>query len=162
MKFTVFFLLSTIFFNKSNAQKSFTIMVDELLAHTVPEIDSDSLLKITDKVTLLDAREKKEFNVSHLEDARYAGYNSFNKSCLKGLNKNSPIVVYCSVGYRSEKIVEKLEKMGYNNVSNLSGGIFDWANQSHPIYQKGIRTQKVHAYNKEWGKWLIKADKIYE
>ncbi len=50
------------------------------------------------------------------------------------IGEESKVVVYCSVGYRSEKIAEKLKAAGYKNVFNLYGGIFEWENQNLPVY----------------------------
>ena len=44
----------------------------------VPYISSESLAMPSQKPILLDAREKNEFNVSHLKNAIFVGYNSFN------------------------------------------------------------------------------------
>lgn len=38
-------------------------------------------------------------------------------------NKNSIIILYCEHGGRSKKALGKLEKLGYNNLYNLEGGI---------------------------------------
>ena len=82
---------------------------------------------------------------------------------LKGVDKETTIVVYCSVGYRSEKVGERLKKAGFKKVLNLYGGIFDWVNKGFPVYDNsGNQTKKVHAYDKSWGKWLTKGEKIYE
>ena len=40
----------------------------------------------------------------------------------------------------------------------LSGKPFD----CHLIDKEGNETQKIHAYDKSWGKWLIKGEKVYE
>ena len=81
---------------------------------------------------------------------------------MNGISKDATIIVYCSVGYRSEKITKKLNKMGYKNVSNLYGGIFEWVNQGHKVYDdKNNNTLKVHTYNKRWSKWLRRGVKIY-
>jgi predicted sulfurtransferase len=52
----------------------------------------------------LDAREKEEFDVSHIKGAIFVGYANFDMMNLPVFNKETAIVVYCSVGYRSEKI----------------------------------------------------------
>ena len=71
------------------------------------------------------------------------------------MDKNTPIVVYCSVGYRSEKIGEKLRKAGYTNVTNLFGGLFTWANENRPLKNKADQpTRAVHGYGKAWSKYL--------
>ena len=71
--------------------------------------------------------------------------------------------MYCSVGYRSEKISEKLEKLGYTNIYNLYGGIFEWKNVGKKVYDnKGQVTEKVHAYDNVWGRWLQNGEKCFD
>lgn len=113
-------------------------------------------------VVLLDSREPGEFAVSHIKGARCVGYDDFDMSALKDIPKDTEIVVYCSVGYRSEKIGEKLLEEGFTNVSNLYGGIFNWVNAGNPVVDGNGATPKVHAYNKKWGQWLEKGEKVYE
>jgi 3-mercaptopyruvate sulfurtransferase SseA len=73
------------------------------------------------------------------------------------------IVVYCSLGVRSEDIAEQLKKEGYTNVYNLFGGIFEWKNSNHKVYDnKEEPTENVHAFSKKWSKWLLKGNKIYD
>jgi len=44
-----------------------------------------------------------------------------------------------------------LVKAGYTNVSNLSGGIFEWVNQGSNVVDDNKRiTLKVHAYGSFW------------
>ena len=124
----------------------------------------NSLNTIKNDVVLLDAREQNEYDVSHLKNAVFVGYDSFNlKKTLKKLpNKNTKIVVYCSLGIRSEEIAEKLKKVGYTNVLNLYGGIFEWKNNNYNVFSsEGKATEKVHTFSVEWKKWLLKGEKIY-
>jgi rhodanese-related sulfurtransferase len=151
----------------ANAQRrvksgTYNTMLKTLLKHTVTEISVDSLAKCSSNVVLLDAREPEEYKVSHMQRAIHVGYNDFNMDAVKAVAKESAIVVYCSVGYRSEKVAEKLKAAGYNNVSNLYGGIFEWKNQQHDVVdEQGAVTEKVHAYSKLWGIWLKNAKKVY-
>ena len=88
--------------------------MDELLeaynTRSVPYISVEELrmFQMNDAVTILDAREPEEFAVSHIKSAINVGYNDFTseEKQLQNLNKNIPVVVYCSVGIRSEKIGE--------------------------------------------------------
>ena len=133
-------------------------------SESIPYIHVEELATL-DSVLLLDTREKKEYTVSHLKNTIWVGYDTFNKKLVSSnaTDKNMPIVVYCSIGVRSENIGEILKEMGYTNVKNLYGGIFDWKNKEQPVYDmKGIKTEKVHAYNKQWGKLLKKGKKIYK
>ena len=51
---------------------------------------------------------------------------------------------------------------GYSNVKNLYGGIFEWKNEGHPVYDsEGKETEKVHAFSKHWGKLLKEGKKVY-
>ncbi len=141
---------------------SFNLMLKTLLSHNVPEVTVADVVKM-DSVLFLDAREIAEFNVSHLEGAISVGYDRFNENVVATLNKNKKIVVYCSVGYRSEKITEKLKKSGFTDVSNLVGGIFEWINQDNIVVDNsGNATKNVHAYNRTWGVWLTKGNKHYK
>lgn len=142
--------------------RSYSAMLFNLLDHSVDEISvSDASLE--DSATLfLDARSLEEFDVSHIKAAKWVGYDDFDLNRMDSIPKDTAIIIYCSVGYRSEKIGEKLEKAGYTNVQNLYGSIFEWMNQGQPVYDNdGNETQQVHAYNREWGKWLLKGEKVY-
>ena len=142
-------------------QEGFEQMVDGLLSHTVNEVRVEDLGQKPDAL-LLDSREKGEFKVSHIEGARWVGYDDFSASRLKKIPKDQEIIVYCSVGYRSEKIAEQLRELGYTNVSNLYGGIFDWVNKEQPVVDKKDRpTDCVHPYDENWGQWVFKCKKEY-
>ena len=152
-------------FFRSNAQevnsKAYDIMLQGLLSHSVKEV-SVSDIKDKKDVIFVDARERKEFDVSHIKGAILVGYDSLDLSALDKIDKSKEVVVYCSVGYRSEKVSEKLENIGFKNVSNLYGEIFEWKNQEQPIVTpKKEPTEEVHAYSKVWGIWLNKGKKVY-
>lgn len=140
---------------------SYEKKIKGLLSHTVPEVEVKQATGKSNYL-FLDAREEREFEVSHIANAKWVGYDDFNLSRLAGLNKSDSIIVYCSVGYRSEKVAEQLIKNGYENVYNLYGGVFEWVNQGNDVYNTSSKTTKVHAYDKDWGKWLNKGDKVYK
>ncbi len=141
---------------------SYNLMLNTLLSHSVPEITVDSLKKVKKEVILLDARALSEFKVSHLKNAIWVGYDEFRPNLVANIDKNAKVVVYCSVGYRSEKISEELLKIGFKNVANLYGGIFEWKNQDQTVVNQSGTTPQVHAYNRTWGVWLKKGEKVYK
>jgi rhodanese-related sulfurtransferase len=114
-------------------------------------------------VKLLDAREPSEYSISHIQDAIYAGYDDFTLEAIQDkISKNDTIVVYCSIGVRSENIGEELQDAGYQHVFNLYGGIFDWFNKGHKVfYQSEKPTERIHSYNRFWGKYLERGQKVY-
>ncbi len=135
-----------------------------LLSFTVPLMGVDELAKSDEEIYILDAREEGEYEISHIPDARYIGYDKFKKKAVKDIPKDAKVVVYCSVGYRSEKIGEKLKKEGFSDVYNLYGSIFEWVNAGNEVEnEKGEKTDSVHTYNKKWSQWVIegRAEKVY-
>ena len=138
--------------------------VDSYLNYSVPAITVKNLIQIKDDVVLLDAREMNEYEVSHIPGARYVGFDDFDESVLSDIDKDKRIVIYCSIGYRSEKIGEKLKKLGYKNPYNLFGSIFEWVNAGQPLVDKeGKATNIIHTYNKKWSKWVTDgmAEKVW-
>ncbi|MBC7525055.1 MAG: rhodanese-like domain-containing protein [Flavobacterium sp.] len=145
------------------AQITIPEVLNKLNKKTVPYI-TVSELKENQNVILLDAREFKEYHVSHLQNAVPVGFNTFDiKKTETALpDKNAIIVVYCSIGVRSEKIGEKLLKSGYKKVYNLYGGIFEWKNNDgKTINSNNVLTDSVHTYNKTWSVYLKKGIKVY-
>ena len=140
-------------------QESFEMMVNGLLSETVPQVRPDSCPA---DAVFLDARELEEYAVSHIVNAVHVGYDNFEMSSVSQIDRSATVVVYCSVGYRSEKIGEQLLEAGFQNVYNLYGGIFLWVNEGHPVVDESGATEKVHPYSDSWGKWLTAGEKAYE
>ncbi|MCF8275888.1 MAG: rhodanese-like domain-containing protein [Flavobacteriales bacterium] len=132
-----------------------------LYKRTVPVISMEDAQKSAN-AKILDTREPKEFEVSHLPKAKLVGYDDFDLASVKSIPKQDTIIVYCSVGYRSERIGEKLQKAGYTHVFNLYGGIFNWKNHNGVVLDtKNDTTEKVHTYNKDWSRFLKNGEKVY-
>lgn len=146
--------------------------IDEVLNkyndNSVPYINVDTLKKNAQQALILDAREIEEFEVSHLQDAQHIGFKNFNYSTMDKLmadsleDRDTLIIVYCSIGIRSEIIGKKLISHGFTNVYNLYGGLFEWVNKGGNVFCQGNITQKVHAYSKKWSRYLTKGFKVYE
>ena len=128
-----------------------------MLKFSVPLISVEALRQHTmkEKIYIFDTRELVEYQVSHIPGAQYLGYNDFKDSHLREVPTDATIVVYCSVGYRSEKIGERILAKGYTQVFNLYGSIFEWAEQGFPLQNaKKQSTTALHTYNRAWGKWI--------
>ena len=133
-----------------------------LLSFTAPIISVEELKKGYDEYIVLDTRAKKEYEVSHLPGAIFVDYSSFDYEKIASLVSGKNVVVYCSVGYRSEKVVAKMKAQVATEVYNLFGSIFEWKNKGFEVVDSNQQpTDKVHTYNKSWGKWLEKGIKVY-
>lgn len=149
----------------SFSQETISDLLRKHNSRSIPYITVQELAMPKTEAVILDARERKEYDISHIKNAIYIGYENFKiKTVLDSIiNKNEQLVVYCSLGIRSEDIAEKLKKGGYTNVYNLYGGIFEWKNKDFNIYNsEGIETENIHAFSAEWSQWLIKGIKVYE
>lgn len=162
----IFIAIGFVFLFGSFAEETFDQMAAKMGKGKAPFVKAIVLkewMQLKKQITVIDTREVIEFKTSHLPQAIHVGYDDFSlENSTKLLKKDEVIVCYCSVGYRSQKIAEKLLKAGYKKVYNLYGGIFNWVNSGYEIIDtKGDKTTKVHAYNKEWGKWLVKGEKVF-
>ena len=101
---------------------------------------------------LLDARTEPEYAMSHLKGAIAIDPYRPSLNSLRGVPKDSAIVVYSSAGYRGARVASWLAKSGYTTVVNLGGGIFKWANEDRLLFRDGERpTALVHPYDEWWG-----------
>lgn len=150
---------------KSHSQKSLSELLNTYNTNKIPYITAQQLAMPKTKAIILDAREIREYEVSHIKGAIHVGFKQFNLKKTRqhlGDTKQS-IVVYCSLGVRSETIAEQLKKAGFHSVKNLFGGIFEWKNNNFPIYDiQEKETDRVHAFSKEWSEWLKKGVKVYD
>lgn len=140
--------------------------LDRLYKETVPLVqpaELEQMMAEGQKIIVLDTRAEREFEVSHIPGARFVDFDGFRKKDVADIPQDAKVIVYCSVGYRSERIGEKLQKLGFDDVSNLYGGIFEWKNQGKEVVDEaGAETEKVHTYNKDWGQWLLAGEKVYK
>lgn len=149
----------------SVAQQTIEEVLLKYNKQSIPYIYSEMLVDIQNNpsIVLLDTREKKEYQVSHIKGALHAGYKNFNLQKVSKTikNKDAQIIVYCSLGVRSEDIAEILQRAGYTNIQNLYGGIFNWKNNNLPLVNtQQKQTDSIHVYSKQWGKWLTKGIKV--
>ena len=162
MKFIVgilFFISSTLW-----AQESIDLVLMKYNDQTVPYISVEELNKNQDSYLILDTRKKEEFLVSHIPNAVWSNEKLDVSAFAKAHpDKTQPIVVYCSIGVRSENFGESLQKMGYTNVFNLYGSIFQWKDKGYTVVNpKQNPTDSVHVYSKDWAKYLKTGIKVYK
>ena len=166
MRYFLFFIFYLFLVGTTHGQESLDKLLNRYNSHSIPYISVEELrmLKENDSVVILDAREPNEFEVSHLKSSINVGFDYFSseEKLLQKLNKDAQIVVYCSVGIRSEKIAEKLKNAGFDNVKNMYGGIFEWKNKGNSVIDStGTETENVHVFSKQWRKWLNSGTAVY-
>jgi len=92
----------------------------------IPECEAKELramLKDGNLLTVLDVRERHEFEAGHLAGAVHVGKGVLERDIEKHeLTDNSRIVLYCGGGFRSAIAAKSLKEMGYSNAISLWGG----------------------------------------
>lgn len=140
--------------------------LDERLSRMVT-VDSNSIspreARALHDPVYLDAREPAEYAVSHLPDALPLGYKNPDYGQLAGISRDTPLVVYCTVGYRSERMTEELKRRGFNRVYNLYGSIYAWVLAGNPLFDENGISHNLHTYNRKWGTYFPDsiAHKVY-
>lgn len=111
---------------------------------------------------LLDVRTAPEFAVSHLPGAvrvdpdadlatLRAAVGALRATDPRG---ERPVVVYCSVGWRSARVASALQASGLGDVRNVRGSVFRWAAEGRPLVAGGRPVATVHPYDAVWGRLL--------
>jgi len=77
---------------------------------------------------ILDVRSEEEYNEGIIPNAILLDIRKEQEfmSGLEALDKSKNYYVYCRSGARSAKACEIMENMGFENTSNLLGGILEW------------------------------------
>lgn len=132
--------------------------VERLVAWRFPDVAEVTTGELADRlaageeVVLLDARERAEFDVSHLPGALWIGPSGANLSELGPLPADRPVIVYCAAGWRSAEAARLLSASGVTRVENLRGSIFRWVGENRPLVDRdGRPTANVHPVSPVWG-----------
>ena len=111
------------------------------------------------KLVLLDIRSAEEFAVSRIPGARHVPPETvvdFAERELASLDRSQLIVVYCAVGVRSAAAARDLKFLGFTQVKNLRGSLFQWANEGRALEGAAV----VHPYSHYWGQLLRDVSRV--
>ncbi|MEL4898399.1 rhodanese-like domain-containing protein [Crocosphaera sp. Alani8] len=103
---------------------------------------------------LLDARTPLEYAVSHLKGAYFLPHDVSKIEPFVEVPLSTTIITYCSVGYRSAILAQRLQKMGYEKVFNLQGSLFFWFSENRPIFCEQEVVPFIHRFDLFWSFWL--------
>ncbi len=88
-------------------------------------------LMVSTPPVLLDVREDWELAQARLPDCVHIPMAQIPARYAE-LDADRPVVVVCHHGMRSLQVAQFLEKKGFTDVGNLSGGLDAWAEQIDP------------------------------
>ncbi len=82
-------------------------------------------------IGVLDVRREGEFQAGHIEGADWHPLDRF-RAALPDVPKDKPIAVHCAGGYRSVIACSLLQRAGYHNVVDITGGYDAWKTAGLP------------------------------
>ena len=135
------------------------------ITHLEPE-DFVKMQEAGEAFILLDVREQSEFEVSHIPgalqiDPQAKATDVKSLLAANGIDADTPVVVYCSVGRRSSRLGSRVvDALDGRKVANLRGGVFAWHNEELPLENAAGTTDAVHPYNTKWGKLIERSEGI--
>jgi hydroxyacylglutathione hydrolase len=99
---------------------------------TIPQITPKELAPKLKSVTVLDVRSANEWNEGHLPGATHIPLGYLGDR-LGEIPSDKPVVVQCQSGGRSSIAASILERAGYRDVANLTGGLSAWTASGLPL-----------------------------
>jgi rhodanese-related sulfurtransferase len=101
-------------------------LAEEVGVHTVASVmDSDD-------VFLLDVREPWEYEEAHIPGVTLLPMGSIAAN-LDQIPTEKQVIVTCRSGNRSGQVAQYLRENGFDNISNMSGGILEWQAAGYPV-----------------------------
>jgi hydroxyacylglutathione hydrolase len=100
----------------------------------VPQISAETLghrLQRHDS-QVLDVRREPEWNAGHIENATWWPLDNFKVSPPE-IDHDRPIAVHCKSGYRSMIACSLLQRAGFQNITNVIGGLDAWQQAKLPV-----------------------------
>ncbi len=104
------------------------------MVYTVQDLHDK--LQAGEKLTLIDVREKDEWEICRLGGATLIPLSQFTCRAPAELDARDRIVLYCHHGRRSAQAQQFLKSHGFQNVINLAGGIDAWAVHIDPTMRR--------------------------
>ncbi|MBA3726182.1 MAG: rhodanese-like domain-containing protein [Armatimonadetes bacterium] len=95
-----------------------------------------SSIQAKEKLTLVEAQPKADFDKAHLPGALRVSRDELDLWAPKFLtDRDARIVVYCDniESKASPTVAGRLIELGYTNVSNYKEGKADWMKAGHPV-----------------------------
>lgn len=112
----------------------FLALVDEAKTR-VREVTVDQALAAVNggDARLIDVREDNEWNAGHARGADHLSKGIIERDIEKMVpDKDAALILYCGGGYRAALAADSLQKMGYTNVTSVSGGWRAWVEANAP------------------------------
>ncbi len=126
---TVFLLLGLQVFSQDKVKK-------------ISATDFYLMLNQRDDCMVLDASPLKIYNISRIEGAKSVARSEMIAKVLKDVDRESPVIVYCKFGDRSNLAAKKIVEMGFKLVYELEDGLHTWKKKGYPLDKRRLGKKK--------------------
>jgi rhodanese-related sulfurtransferase len=112
----------------------FEKLVAEAKKHITEISPQDAAAKLSSgDAVVVDVREKDEWDEGHIPGAIHLSRGTIELDIEENVpDPNAMIICHCGGGGRGALAAESLQKMGYENVRNMSGGLKAWKSAGLP------------------------------
>jgi len=104
---------------------------------SIPQVSVNELkekLATTEDLQVVDVRRPAEYGNGHVPRALNAPLATLDRIAGElPFAKDKPTAVICAGGYRSSAAASLLEKLGFTNLLNVSGGTGAWISAGYPV-----------------------------
>ena len=114
---------------------AFEKLVAEAKKHVTEISPQDAAAKLSSgDAIVVDVRDKEEWDEGHIPGATHMSRGTIELDIEEKVpERNAMVICHCGGGGRSALAAESLQKMGYKNVRNMSGGFKAWKAASLPM-----------------------------
>ncbi len=99
------------------------VQVSSLPANLTPKMVEE--LRANDEIVIIDVREPEEFTVGRIPGATLIPLGEL-AGRTDEVPTDKPVVMVCRSGNRSAQAVQILQKAGFTNIHNMTGGMIEW------------------------------------
>lgn len=121
---------------------SFLFVTGSNYENITPE-EAKRRIDLDPTIFILDVRSSIEYRDGHINGSVNINVYYINSyAYLLPEENETGIIVYCDDGYRSQTGAQKVEDLGYTNVSNMLDGYLGWLELGYP-YVTGTETSLI-------------------
>ena len=97
-----------------------------------------TMLMNREDAVVIDVRGDGEYKKGHILGSKLMPLSKFKNNDLASIEKykDTPIIVVCNSGMTSNQACQMMQKLGFNDLYNLQGGITEWRNANLPLTKK--------------------------
>ena len=113
---------------------SFSWLVVDIFKKRPHHISTSQLVQLfnTEQALIIDTRDQAEWNKGHIAQAKHIPLGVLKNRLNEFKTKQTPVVLYCQHGHRSQEAVKIFKAEGFEKVYQLSGGFSAWVSAGLP------------------------------